>query len=142
MRPLYQNKRELNSSIQDEGCYLIDLLNIYQDIANHNIGYDVVNAIYVMSTRVKYLGKDCTVYDIPGISQIISGLTGIPVYMEAVKEYEEYNYLVGVFRRERVTHYVVLNDDKTVKWDPWYPSSKTAREGILHDLRYINARLL
>lgn len=151
---IYQNRKELNKNIQKYGCYYVDLVNIYAEVAEHKIQYETVNAAYVMSTRVKnyagvpYLGKDCYVNDVHGIGQILSGLVGIPVELFKVKEYEEYNFVIGYFKRVTnsgniVGHFVELFHDKDiVKRDPWYPSSRTAKEGILKSKRYILTRRL
>ena len=151
---IYQNRSILNKNIQKNGCYYVDLVNIYAEVAEHEIQYETVNATYIMGTRVKnyagvpYLRKDCYVNDVHGIGQILSGIVGIPVELFQVKEYEEYNFIIGYF--ERVTnggiivgHFAELFPDKDiVKRDPWEGGSKTAKEGILKSKRYILARRL
>ena len=94
------------------------------------------------------MSKNCYVYDIPGISQIISGITGVPVFMKAVKSYEKYDHIIGEFERTTnngivVDHFVELYLDKdVVKRDPWRGGSKTARVGKLIGKRFILTRRL
>ncbi len=154
MKPLFQNRKDLNKNIQEWGCYFIDLLNIYQDETEYQLTDEIVNAIYVMSSRIKnfagklYLEKDCYVNDIEGIAQIVSGLTNVPLMMKLVKPYEEFTHTIGCFVRftssgKRVVHFVELyNNSNSVKHDPWMGGSRTAREGILKDKRFINTRRL
>lgn len=154
MKQLYQNRKELNINIQYEGCYFIDLLNIWQEVSGHELLYEVVNAIYILSTRTKnyagkpYLEKDCYVNDISGVAKIASDITCKKVAMRQVREYEKHSHVIGYF--ERVTnsgnivgHFVELFLDRDdVKRDPWYPSSRTAREGILKSKRFILAEVV
>ena len=154
MEQLFQNTDYLNKHIQKTGCKYIDHLNIYQEVSEHQLEYPVVNAIYEMCVRAKmpngkpYMTRDCFVYDVPGIIQITSGLTGIPVYMEEVQEYEEFNFRLGYFKRvtsngDRVGHFVELFlDSHSVKRDPWKGGSRTAREGVLAEIRHIYTRRL
>lgn len=150
----FQNIQILNSNVQKYGCFYIDLVNIYQDVAKHQVPYETINAVYVMSTRIKnfeghpYMSKHCFVWDAPGVSQILSGITNIPVFIKVVNPYDEYNYTLGEFERVTrsgvvVDHFVELAlNSNTVKRDPWQGGSRTAREGILKSKRFIIARYL
>jgi len=146
MKQLYQNVTELNKNIQHEGCYFIDLLNIYQEIACHELTYEMVNAVYILATRNKYMGKDCYIKNIEGISEVVSGLTGINVIMDKAKS--EFNFLIAKMHRvtnggENVYHFVeVYLDSHNVKRDPWKGGSKTARLGRIASLRPIIGRLI
>ena len=150
----FQNVSYLNTHIQHTGCKYIDIVNIYQDVAEHQVEYEMINAVWVMTQRIKnfdgypYMRKDCFVYDVNGLSQLLSGLTNIPVSISEVKSYEVYTNVLGLFRRTTnggivVDHFVELFlDSDKVKRDPWFPASKTARVGKLISKRFINARRL
>jgi len=159
MRQLVQNDPEHNQNIQDEGCKYITALNFYQDITQHQITSELVNAVYVQSQRsytidtkgkeIPYMSKTCFVNNISGIIQLVSAFTGIEVHMKEVSKNEKHNYRMAYFTRTTdigrkfVGHFVwvALDSDKVLA-DPWLGGSKTARIGTIASYRYVKARLL
>lgn len=158
MNQLFQNEPEHNTKIQDEGCYYIFLLNCYQDITQHQLHAETINAVYVQSNRsytldkngneIPYMTKDCFVNNISGVIQIVSGFTGIEVHMKQVSKNEKFNYRAGYFDRttnrgKYVGHFVRMDlDTDMVIEDSWKGGSKTVRIGKLRSYRFIKARLL
>ena len=37
MKDLFQNVSVLNENIQHEGCFYVDLCNVYQEVAEHQL---------------------------------------------------------------------------------------------------------
>jgi len=158
MKQLYQNVPENIEKIQKYGCKYIELLNIYQDITQHQLVSEVVHAAYVACNRsyiqddkgikIPYMTKDCFVNYVSGVIQIVSGYTGIDVYMKEVDAYQKFNYRLAYMTRttgkgEFVGHFVrvgVVSEE--VIEDPWYGGSRTAKIGVIDSFRNIKARLL
>ncbi len=158
MNQLFQNEIEHNLNIQESGCKYICLLSIYQEITQHQLTHELVNAVYVHANRSfflddegnekPYMTKDCFVNKTSGIIQLVSGFTSISVHMKEVSKSEKFNYRLGYFDRttnhgKYVGHFVRVGlDTDEVVHDPWKGGSKTARIGTLQSYRLIKARLL
>lgn len=158
MVQLFQNEIEHAQKIQDYGCKYIELLNIYQDITQHQLRHEMVNGVYIACNRsyiqddngnkIPYMSKDCFVNYVSGVIQIVSGYTGISVHMKEVPADEKFNYRLGYFTRTTdrgkfVGHFVRVGVDTVeVIEDPWKGGSKTARIGKLDSFRNVRARLM
>ena len=158
MNQLFQNEPEHNINVQYYGCYYVFLLGCYQDITQHQLHAELINAAYVHSNRsytlddngneIPYMSKNCFVNNISGVIQLVSGFTGIEVHMKQVSKSEKFNYRAGYFDRttdhgKYVGHFVRVGlDTDDVVEDPWKGGSKTARIGTLQSYRFIKARLL
>lgn len=166
MEQLFQNIPEHNINIQKAGCNYICWAGIYQEITGHKLLPEVINASYIGSNRAiissdnknldgkPFMTKECFIYSGSGIIGIISGFTGVSVYMKQVKKGELFTHRLAYITRTTnggkfVGHFVrVTKTTDDVTHDPWKGTkewnygSKTAAIGKIDSYRYIYARLL
>jgi len=164
MKQLIQNIPEHNINIQEAGCNYICWAEIYQEVSGHKLLPEVINASYIGSTRAvisngplkgkPFITKDCFIYSGSGIIGVISGFTGISVYMEQVEKGQPFTHRLAYMTRTTnggkfVGHFVrVTKTTDEVTHDPWKGikkwnyGSKTAAIGKVDSYRYIYARVL
>lgn len=128
------NQRDIkNDSLHKYGCYFFDLLYIAN---GGELDQEEVLAYYNIAVVNGYLTKDCFVLDPAAILKLVNGKD---YYIKKTTDFDENaDHIIGYFyyKEADTHHFVVLNKDKTLKYDSLV-NSRTFKHGKIESYRLV-----
>lgn len=117
-------------NIYKGGCYLLCLLKALKPELFSNINR--LLCVYDDLLEHGYIQADCYIINPEGICKYL----GKEYRVTKSIEIEEAEIIIAAFHNDRTnyTHFVLMNPDNTVWWDPLVDST-TVKEGKIHSYR-------
>lgn len=128
------NQRDIkNDSLHKYGCYFFDLLYIAN---GGEFNQEEVLTYYNVAVANKYLTQDCFVLDPAAILKLVNGKD---YFIKKTTDFDENaDHIIGYFyyKEAGTHHFVVLNKDKTLKYDSLV-NSRTYNKGEIESYRLV-----
>lgn len=116
------------------GCYFSCIIKIAEKITGSSI--DIIDAFYQCNKK-GWIDYECFVKN---PDKILSFMTGKKIYVSKTNDTQykpnDNEIVIGCFKWNKYSHFVVLNSDKKIEYDP-LENSNTAKNGTLESLRII-----
>ena len=123
------------NNIYNGGCYLLCLLKALKPELFSNINR--LLDVYDDLLERKYIQPDCYILNPEGICKYFGKSYKIT---KSVEIKSDASIIIAAFYNSRTdyTHFVLMNSDNTVQWDPLVDST-TVKEGKIHSYRIFTA---
>lgn len=127
-------KQKVALAIGKYGCYFSCLIKIAEKIAAKSI--DIIDMFNQCKAK-GWIDSECFVQN---PDKILAFMTGKKIYVSKTNDTQyksnDNEIVIGCFKWNKYSHFVVLNSDKKIEYDP-LENSNTAKNGTLESLRII-----
>lgn len=137
---IFQNTRGVDSRIQKDGCYFMDLLYHGARLSGQPMSVERVNQLYSIAVAEGMMRSDCYILDPAGILSLAGARVEYLGKMPSEYTCKEDEFEILRMTRGEVSHFVCGNGIGIVTYDPWRPSSQTAEYGNVHSKRIFKER--
>lgn len=135
-----QNDTRFIKSIQDSGCLFLCFAQSSPAVFKGAYGINALNMLWGQAKELDYINENDEVTNHTGLNRMFGIYYNYDDKHHKASETipDNVKLVFGKYRRENYTHFVIINKNKVVTFDP-LGASRTVAEGYLEDMRWYYA---